>query len=36
MADLQHAHPINREDWRQRSALEHLRENFWRLWEQLL
>ena len=36
MADLQHAHRIDREEWRQRSALEHLRESFWRLWEQLL
>jgi cardiolipin synthase A/B len=35
-ADLQHAQAIDAEHWRQRSALEHLRENFWRLWEQLL
>jgi cardiolipin synthase len=35
-ADLQHAHAIDPEQWRHRPALEHLRENFWRLWEQLL
>jgi cardiolipin synthase len=35
-ADLQHAQAIDLEHWRHRSALEHLRENFWRLWEQLL
>ena len=35
-ADLQHAQAIDPERWRRRSALEHLRENFWRLWEQLL
>lgn len=35
-ADLQHAQPIDPQTWRHRSALEHLRENFWRLWEQLL
>jgi hypothetical protein len=35
-ADLQHAQAIDPEQWRHRSALEHLRENFWRLWEQLL
>jgi cardiolipin synthase A/B len=35
-ADLQHAQAIDVEHWHHRSALEHLRENFWRLWEQLL
>jgi len=35
-ADLQHAQAIDPGQWRHRSALEHLRENFWRLWEQLL
>jgi cardiolipin synthase len=35
-ADLQHAQAIDPQQWRHRSALEHLRENFWRLWEQLL
>jgi cardiolipin synthase len=35
-ADLQHAQAIDPQLWRRRSALEHLRENFWRLWEQLL
>jgi cardiolipin synthase len=35
-ADLQHAQAIDLEQWRHRSALEHLRESFWRLWEQLL
>ena len=35
-ADLQHAQAIDPEQWRHRPALEHLRENFWRLWEQLL
>ena len=35
-ADLQHAAEIEPEQWARRSALEHLRENFWRLWEQLL
>jgi cardiolipin synthase len=35
-ADLQHAAQIEPDQWARRSALEHLRENFWRLWEQLL
>ncbi len=35
-ADLQHARQIDLESWRQRSALEHLREGFWKLWETLL
>jgi cardiolipin synthase len=35
-ADLQHAEEIDAAQWARRSALEHLRENFWRLWEQLL
>jgi cardiolipin synthase len=35
-ADLQHAQAIDLEHWHHRSAVEHLRENFWRLWEQLL
>jgi cardiolipin synthase A/B len=36
MADLQHAHPIDTEQWRHRSVLEHMREGFWKLWETLL
>ena len=36
IADLQHAAQIDADQWARRSALEHLRENFWRLWEQLL
>jgi cardiolipin synthase A/B len=35
-ADLQHAQAIDPQLWRHRPALEHLRESFWRLWEQLL
>jgi cardiolipin synthase len=35
-ADLQHAHPIDLNEWRHRSALEHLREGFWKLLETLL
>jgi cardiolipin synthase A/B len=35
-ADLQHAHAIDLQQWRHRSALEHLRESFWKLWETLL
>ena len=35
-SDLQHAQAIDPEQWRHRSMLERLRENFWRLWEQLL
>jgi cardiolipin synthase A/B len=35
-ADLQHAQAIDAQRWRHRPALEHLRESFWRLWEQLL
>jgi cardiolipin synthase len=35
-ADLQLAAEIDAAQWARRSALEHLRENFWRLWEQLL
>jgi len=34
--DLEHAKAINLEEWRKRSALEHLREGFWKLWETLL
>jgi cardiolipin synthase len=34
--DLQHAESIDPQLWRHRAALEHLRESFWRLWEQLL
>jgi len=34
--DLQHAQAIDAEQWRHRSALEHLRESFWKLWETLL
>jgi len=33
---LQHAAQIEPDQWARRSALEHLRESFWRLWEQLL
>lgn len=36
LADLQHAQAIDLEQWRHRSALERLRENFWKLWETLL
>jgi len=35
-ADLQHAQAIDLDQWAHRSALERLREDFWRLWEQLL
>ncbi len=35
-ADLAHAQAIDPEQWQHRSMLERLRENFWRLWEQLL
>ncbi len=35
-ADLQHARAIDLDQWRHRSALEHLRESFWKLWETLL
>ncbi|HEY0340867.1 MAG TPA: phospholipase D-like domain-containing protein [Steroidobacteraceae bacterium] len=35
-ADLQHAEAIDPRQWARRSAVEHLRESFWRLWEQLL
>ena len=35
-ADLQHAQAIDPAQWRRRSALERLREGFWRWWEQLL
>jgi cardiolipin synthase len=35
-ADLQHAQQIDLESWRHRSALEHLREGFWKMWETLL
>jgi cardiolipin synthase len=34
--DLEHARAIDLEEWRHRSALEHLREGFWKLWETLL
>lgn len=34
--DLQHAEAIDPAQWARRSAAEHLRESFWRLWEQLL
>jgi len=34
--DLQHAQAIDAERWRHRSAIEHLRESFWKLWETLL
>ena len=36
LADLQHAQAIDLEQWHHRSALERLRENFWKLWETLL
>ena len=35
-ADLEHAQAIDPRIWRRRSPLEHLREHFWKLWEQLL
>ncbi len=35
-ADLQHAQAVDLEQWRHRSAFEHLREAFWKLWETLL
>jgi cardiolipin synthase len=35
-ADLQHAQAVDLEQWRHRSAFEHLREGFWKLWETLL
>jgi cardiolipin synthase len=35
-ADLQHAQAVGLDQWRHRSALEHLRESFWKLWETLL
>jgi cardiolipin synthase len=35
-ADLQHARQVDLESWRHRSALEHLREGFWKIWETLL
>jgi cardiolipin synthase len=35
-ADLQHTQVIDLERWGHRSALEHLREGFWKLWETLL
>src|SRR5665213_1821059 len=34
--DLQHAKPIDQENWSRRPVSERLRERFWRLWEQLL
>jgi cardiolipin synthase A/B len=34
--DLQHAQAIDAQLWRHRSAIEHLRESFWKLWETLL
>jgi cardiolipin synthase len=34
--DLQHARTVDPEQWRHRSALEHFREGFWKLWETLL
>jgi cardiolipin synthase A/B len=36
MSDLQHARAVDLEEWRHRSALERLRESFWKLWETLL
>lgn len=36
LKDLQHASPIDLHEWRRRSALEHFRESFWKLWETLL
>ncbi|MDB6091118.1 MAG: cardiolipin synthetase 2 [Gammaproteobacteria bacterium] len=36
VADLQHAQAVDPEQWKRRSILERVRENFWRLWEQLL
>jgi cardiolipin synthase len=34
--NIQHARAIDLEAWRARSALEHFREGFWKLWETLL
>jgi cardiolipin synthase len=36
MSDLQRARAVDLEEWRHRSALERLRESFWKLWETLL
>ncbi len=35
-ADLEHANPIDLQEWKKRGALTKLREKFWRLWENLL
>ena len=35
-SDLEHANPINLQEWKKRGALTKLREQFWRLWEKLL
>jgi len=35
-SDLEHAKPIDLASWRKRSTLTKLREQFWRLWENLL
>jgi len=35
-ADLEHAQAVDLESWRHRSALERLREGFWKMWETLL
>jgi cardiolipin synthase len=34
--DLQHAHPVDYASWRRRPWREKMREQFWRLWQQLL
>jgi cardiolipin synthase len=35
-SDLQQARAIDRDEWRKRSPLTKIREQFWRLWEKLL
>ncbi len=35
-SDLQHATPVNPDEWRKRGTLTKLREQFWKLWENLL
>ncbi len=36
LQDLQHAHQVDYASWRKRPEGEKLREQFWRLWQQLL
>jgi cardiolipin synthase len=35
-SDLEHAKPIDLEEWRKRGAFTKVREKFWKLWENLL